>query len=911
MVRRRLPFLLLAALLLAATLAGALLTWRASHHRAHQAAEVQASQAAGALRTSFGSATASVNDLRGLFDASSEVTAAEFDVFARPLIGREGLSRVVWVRRVRPHQRAAYEREHAPVISPGAGSFGPAAPGATTHPLTYAATRSAIRLPIGVDVGGEPRRRAALRAAARSGTTLATPPMSVLPGTDPAILFFQAVYRDGVRPRSAAQRNATLEGYVAGVFAVRDLVRAARAALPEDAVLRIADGPALLAGPARPVDGPRETVEVAGREWTVGVAHHDPDATLPLTVLLAGLALTGLALVLGEVIARRDRFARRAVQAATAQLRASRRDYRALAENSPDVVARYDPDHRCVYMNAAATRATGLPPEAFVGRTSAEAGMPPHAARALDAALDAVFAGEEAEIEFGVPEADGPRWIHARLAPERGPDGSVEHALALSRDVTRQRRVEAALREGQERYRSLVAAMGDGVIVLGTDGRVSSCNRAAEAILGLPAGRVVGRTMTDPRWRRPVREDGEPLAAAEQPGMATLRTGAAQRDTVMGIHTPKGELRWISVSTEPLDTSVTGDDAAVVCCFVDISARLAAEREQSALRRVATLVAAQASPHGIFSAVAQEAARLLEADAASVIRVDDMRAVGTAVGFWSTTGAGDAIAGAEVPLSAGAVCARVAATGRRARLERPAPGDPVPCLLGGAYRSVVGAPILVDGDLWGVIVAGAGGAEPLAAGAEQRLEGFAELAGLAVVSADARGQLATLAATDHLTGLWNRRAFDEQLSAEVQRALRHGRPLGLVMLDIDHFKHVNDTHGHSAGDIVLVELARRLRAAARHGETVARIGGEEFAWILTESDGDAALAAAERARAAVARDPFPAVGPLTASAGVCDLAAAGSGAELLRLADAALYQAKAQGRDRVVRHRRAEAAAAR
>jgi diguanylate cyclase (GGDEF)-like protein len=291
------------------------------------------------------------------------------------------------------------------------------------------------------------------------------------------------------------------------------------------------------------------------------------------------------------------------------------------------------------------------------------------------------------------------------------------------------------------------------------------------------------------------------------------------------------------------------------------------------------------------------------------VRFDGAGRGGAAVGFWSLDGVGDAVAGTDVRVDADPVAARVGATGRPVRLDLTGTGTPVPSLLGGAYRSAVGAPIVVDGRAWGMIVAGAGASDALGPDAERRLEGFAELVGLAVAAADARAQLATLATTDHLTGLGNRRAFDERLSAEVERAQRHGRPLGLVMIDIDRFKEVNDAHGHALGDTVLVELARRLRAAARHGETVARIGGEEFAWILPESDGDAALAAAERVRAAVARDPFPGAGPLTASAGVCDLETAGSGAELLRLADAALYQAKARGRDRVVCHRCAEAGA--
>ncbi|HET6691476.1 MAG TPA: diguanylate cyclase, partial [Miltoncostaeaceae bacterium] len=158
------------------------------------------------------------------------------------------------------------------------------------------------------------------------------------------------------------------------------------------------------------------------------------------------------------------------------------------------------------------------------------------------------------------------------------------------------------------------------------------------------------------------------------------------------------------------------------------------------------------------------------------------------------------------------------------------------------------------------------------------------------------------AATDPLTGLANHRAFQERLAAEVQRAARHGRPLALAVMDLDHFKRVNDSHGHQVGDRVLVETGRILQAQARSDDLVARMGGEEFAWLMPETDAASAWEAADRARAAIAARPFEDVGPVTISAGVCDLAAAEEGERLFALADGALYYAKHRGRDVVVRY---------
>jgi diguanylate cyclase (GGDEF)-like protein len=121
------------------------------------------------------------------------------------------------------------------------------------------------------------------------------------------------------------------------------------------------------------------------------------------------------------------------------------------------------------------------------------------------------------------------------------------------------------------------------------------------------------------------------------------------------------------------------------------------------------------------------------------------------------------------------------------------------------------------------------------------------------------------------------------------------------MLDLDHFKSINDRHGHPVGDAVLEEVGRRFRTLTRAGEHMARMGGEEFAWILPGATGAQAYAAAERARRAIESEPFDGVGTLTVSVGVCELADAGCPDELHRLADVALYWAKAQGRNLVFR----------
>jgi diguanylate cyclase (GGDEF)-like protein/PAS domain S-box-containing protein len=163
-----------------------------------------------------------------------------------------------------------------------------------------------------------------------------------------------------------------------------------------------------------------------------------------------------------------------------------------------------------------------------------------------------------------------------------------------------------------------------------------------------------------------------------------------------------------------------------------------------------------------------------------------------------------------------------------------------------------------------------------------------------------QAELERLASTDDLTGLANRRNLAEALRRETAAARRHGWPVSLIMLDLDHFKAVNDRHGHPTGDDVLVAVAQRLAGTVRAGETLARLGGEEFGWLLPDCDAESAMAVAERARALVGSDPFPGVGVLTMSAGVSTASQAADDQELYRAADRALYEAKQTGRNRTV-----------
>lgn len=164
-------------------------------------------------------------------------------------------------------------------------------------------------------------------------------------------------------------------------------------------------------------------------------------------------------------------------------------------------------------------------------------------------------------------------------------------------------------------------------------------------------------------------------------------------------------------------------------------------------------------------------------------------------------------------------------------------------------------------------------------------------------------RLSDAAHRDALTGLLNRRGFDEALSLELERVHRGGRPLSLLIVDLDHFKQVNDRFGHQAGDQALVRVTNALGVSQRRIDTSARIGGEEFAVLMPDTDERGAFAVAERLRGEIAGSVGEGSPRLTVSVGVASFPAHAQDAEgLVRAADSALYVAKSLGRDRVVLH---------
>ena len=320
--------------------------------------------------------------------------------------------------------------------------------------------------------------------------------------------------------------------------------------------------------------------------------------------------------------------------------------------------------------------------------------------------------------------------------------------------------------------------------------------------------------------------------------------------------------------------------------------------QQAALRELAIAVAEMRPNEVIYELVAKEAAKVAGVEAGAIVRFR-VDGIGEVVGSWRM---GSNHTGHQIPLDGTTSVAVVAGTGRAARThaaEKTDDRESTPSSVVSLLETAA-VPVRVGRELWGALCVVAPGEDSLVPGVEQRLGIFADLVGLAITNTNRSDRLLSQATNDPLTGLLNHRAFQDRVESEVGRAKRYDRPLTVVLLDLDHFKSINDSYGHQAGDSTLMQAGRLLEDGARAGDVLGRIGGDEFALLLPETTALQALPIAERWAAAFRSAPVDVATHLTMSAGVCDLAHANGSRELLRLADSALYSAKSMGRDTVV-----------
>ncbi|MFE1747750.1 PAS domain S-box protein [Coleofasciculus sp. H7-2] len=213
-----------------------------------------------------------------------------------------------------------------------------------------------------------------------------------------------------------------------------------------------------------------------------------------------------------------------------------------------------------------------MPPEALIGRNLRDLPMSEQVKNdLLERFRVAVETGERQTYEHDLEKPDGIHNYEARIVKS-----GADEVVCIVRDVTERKLAEVALQESEERYRSVVTTMAEGIVLQDRSGVIRTCNASAKRILGLSRKQIMGRSSIDPIWQA-IREDGSPFPGEEHPAMVTLRTGEPCSDVVMGVYKPDGSLTWISINAQPLFRAGESLPYAVVSSFANITARKQAE----------------------------------------------------------------------------------------------------------------------------------------------------------------------------------------------------------------------------------------------------------------------------------------------------------------------------------------------
>lgn len=951
---------------LVVSVAAALLTDGALDREAQLRFENAVGDAKGAIRTRVNDYADVLRGVKGLFAANELVGRAEFARYLQNLNLAErypGIQVIHYSRRIGAAERPGFEamvRGDTSIDPRGYPDFAIRPAGVRDEYVVamYVEPMAGNERALGLDLGGDPVRLAALRHTRESGRITASGTIALAndPAKHPGFAMRLAIYRKDAPVATVAQRNAAFSGVVSASFVVIDLMRGVlsepflqkvHVRVHDTGFLGNPDGPQppiadnlmfdsnRLLGKQPPEHGIWDStvpvlhsvsdLEVGGRRWklyfTAQQGFSDPiDRWMPWAVLAAGVAFSLLLFGLVRSLAATGSRAVELAERMTVNLRRSesnlaeaQRMTQQLIEALPNPVYFKDTEGRYLGVNRAWEAYFGTPRDAFVGKTVHDLyrGNPEVADRlvATDRALwERPGVPQVHEESIVTPDGRQHDAIYYKATFTRG-DGSVAGLIGTLVDITERKRAEGALRESEARYRSVVAAIAEGVLLRDKDRRIVTCNASAERILGRSLEQMRGHTYFDPSWQA-IREDGSPFPEDERPVNAAMLSRMPVSNVVIGFRKPDHSLLWLTMSAQPLFERPDAPASGVVTTIADITRRKMLEQRQAMEHKVTRLLAESESPEEVMPSLLKTICE----------------ALGCACGArWIWSERELEIACAEVWGEASPEIAQFVAHSRDSRplaaaagslIRRVAAGgEPVwitdvvrdPGFLRAAFAAKAGLhgafafPIRFGDDILGVMEFFSRESHQPDELLMQSTRSIGSQIGQFMARRQAEDRVRHLAHFDDLTGLPNRTMFNQRLSHALARARRAEEPLAVLFIDLDRFKNVNDTLGHDAGDQALVEISQRLRGCLREVDTVSRLGGDEFV-VLIEGAGQPADAAevAQKILAAVAR---PVVLEeqefhLTASIGISTWP--GDGDDLLGLmknADIAMYRAKEQGKN--------------
>ena len=837
--------------------------------------------------TTIQSSLEALNAVRHFFEGAGTVSRQQFRDFVTPILEQHPFRALEWLPRVPRDQRSVYEAaarqdglEGFQFTEPDAeGRLTPAADRAEYFPVYYLEPRAGNAVALGFAPGpAHPARGAALEQARDHGQLAATgryvlvqEPTSIQRFS---ILMFAPVYDGPVAKPEVEERRAQLRGFVLGVIRVGDVVSdALRASEPGQLMFRLLDLTAdreqrwLYDHPsstnlqtAAAANGHfHQDFDLADRIWRIEVTpsaafvarHHD--LTYRWVPATGGLLTLLTALYLFTLIAQRQG-AEKLVAARTAELQTSEERYRIVALMTGQMIYDYDCQTGRIQWAGAIAALTGQDAEAFAPvdiEAWAERIHPEDRPDTLNRLRQAMEAGAPYEVEYRFACGDGAyRRIAdhgAFLLDERR---MATRMLGAMQDITVRREAEAALSARERRFRAMIEHAPDGIVLFNETLRYAS--PAVEHLLGYTPEEAMALDFDHSTHPEDLPSLLSLLSDLQgQPGRVVV--------TQYRFRHKDGSWRWLESTISNLIAEPSVE--ALVFNFRDITDRWHTEARQ----RLAAAV---------FEA-AREAIFVTDADG-KIIAVNPA--------FTMLTGYVEA----EV----------------RGRTPRLLWADRQPEVFFQDMLRTVARTGVWQGEFWARRQDGERRAALGSLGAVRDATGrilhYVGIATDITIQKAAEQHIERLAYYDALTDLPNRALLMQQAELALALAARRRISLAVLFLDLDRFKEVNDALGHSAGDVLLTQVAARLQALVRVEDMVCRLGGDEFVLLLPEADQEGALRVANKVLAAL-RQPFAVAGhalSATASVGIALYPHDGADfAELLKNADVALYRAKHAGRN--------------
>jgi diguanylate cyclase (GGDEF)-like protein/PAS domain S-box-containing protein len=544
------------------------------------------------------------------------------------------------------------------------------------------------------------------------------------------------------------------------------------------------------------------------------------------------------------------------------RLRESEARYRLLYDQSPDGILLIDTSGAIVEFNESAHYQLGYSREDFAGLTIADIN-PFETSEQIAENMRRIL--QEGKTEFETRHRTKSGEIRNVLVISQAitiSGATVYHSIW--RDITERKRIEEALKESEEKFRTLFESASDALFIIDVQGNFLDVNTTAHRRLGYTKEEMLALPLSrldHPSYAPLIRERFRELTEL---GQSVFESAHVRKDgTVMPVEV---NTRLIELKGQKVAFSVARD----------ITGRKRTEdalRESEAKLRNITSVIGE----GIYALDAQARLTFMNPEAEKLLGWTEAelfgRQVHDIIHFQKADGK---------PCTHGECPAlRTITTGEIYRNEEDVftrkDGSQFPA-------SSVCTPLREDGEIVGSVTVFQDITERKRAAVELKL--LNEI-------------LAQQATSDPLTGIANRLKFNDRLSNEIQRSKRFGTPLSLMMFDIDHFKRVNDTHGHLTGDAVLRELTSLVGRYVRMHDIFARWGGEEFMIMLVNTTAENARLFAEKLRSTIASSKFYTVGQITCSFGVAQLKLEDTDDRFTHRVDEALYQAKVKGRNRV------------